>query len=692
MQVNNLTERQANILRDIAAADGFITFSALAQAQGVSSRTIIRELDESAPWQNVARIVLERKAGLGIRLTGAAEDRARISQLLHATAFQIVFSMPDRLLYLRQSLLRENEPIKLFALSRQLKAAESTISGDLEHLDPWFQTYSLTLVRKPGLGIYLEGTESARRQALKELLNEVLTENSLIELMLHPEETPVYKRLNALLQLTPHDIENLRSLIQIVEVWEQNNQLLHRERNFLNMILMLAVLTWRADQPAEPARTAEPPNLKLLSIANSLVEEAAMTLGLPWLLREVAAVAAQLPILYPELTTEIPDATGHPALEPNDLARRMIVLIQSETGFAIQDEDELIEALTTHLQLALTRLKFNQQIYNPLEKEIRENYPKWFDLARKCAELIEQALKKPVPGSETAYLTMYLGAALEKAAARSERRYRIAVLCPAGMSSSVLLASRVEAVFPQVSVNAIISFHQAAEIIQQQRFDMILTTAYIVLPGIPVLTVRPFFPKEDQEKMRQFLTTLVPRLVVVRTKEKEDLLHQLERMNDLVSGLFGLLNNYFFEECDCGTLAAVISQSARHVHPVDPDAFAEALVRRESLGHVVLEEKQMALIHARSAIVADLHFGVLRLKRPLLIDGQPVTTILVMAAPLSVTPAKLDIMRLISRLTIDDQEFSSLLRQGTADEIYHHLEYILKNHFPLNLAAANEHA
>lgn len=665
----------------------FITFSEIAYALDVSSRTIIRELDDCASWLNAAGFVLERKASQGIRLAGTEEDRDRLLQLLDPESVNFVFNTPDRLLFLRQSLLRENEPVKLFALGRQLKVAESTISGDLGRLDQWFTSYGLSLVRKPGLGIYLEGTENARRQALKDLLHEVWNENSLIELMFHPEEFSAGKRHQVLLQLNKQDLDHLRNLIQILEVWEKQNQLVHREHNFLNLVLHLFVLTWRQDQPFDQQVQTDESTLNTLALANSLLEEISMTLSMPWLTREVPSLAAQLPMLYPEILDEEPAKGGRIVIDASDLARQMISLIQSETGYAIHDEDVLVDALSSHLQLAVTRLQFNQMIHNPLEKEIRDHYPQWFELARKCAGLIEQMLNKRVPDAETAYLTLYLGAAMEKAASRSERHYHIAVLCPIGMSSSVLLASRVEAIFPQVTVDAIISFKQAPEVVNQQRFDLILSTADIALPGIPVLTVRPFFPEADQEKLRAFLKTLLPRKIAEKKQDTVDLLTQLSRVNDLVSGLYSLLNHFFFIECDCKSVDEAIILAARQIQPENAAAFADALVQRESLGPVVISELQMTLLHTRTTDITDLHFGLLRLAKPLIIDGQAISTILVMAAPLAIEPVKLDIMRMISRSIIDDPQFSQSLKQDSSTEIYHQLERLIKNNFPMNLAS-----
>lgn len=682
--MNHLNERQLNILREIARMDGFVTFSDLAQKLSVSSRTIIRELDDCSEWLRSAGIELERKAGQGIRFLTGDQTRDEWLAFLEEHRVTFEYATPDRQLYLRQCLLRDEGPFKLFTLAHQLKMAESTISSDLSRLEDWFSSYHLELVRKPGLGIYLSGSEENRRLALLDLLHEVWNENSLIELMLHQHESAAGRRLRTLLQFSFQDLEHLRSLIQIVEVWEKQNQLVHRERSFLGLILAMLILSWCKDRPLDRTDSESGESLGAMALANNLLEETALTLNMPWLTGEVMYIARQLPVLYPEITDPSALTADRPWFDAADLARQMINVVQQETGYAIHDEDVLVDALASHLQLAMTRLVFKQAIHNPLEKEIRDHYPQWFDLARKCSSLIETALSCPVPDAETAYLTLYLGAAMEKAASRSERRYHIAVLCPIGMSSSVLLASRVEAIFPQVTVDAIISFKQAPEIILQQRLDMILTTADISLPGIPVLMVRPFFPESDQEKFREFLKNLLPRKITPVPIQAPDLLQELRQVNELVSGLTSLLSHFFFLDSDATSLDIVIEQTARQILPGNAPALARALAQRESFGHLVLGEQQMAMLHTRTDDVKDLHFGLIRLQKALEIDGQSVSTILAMAAPQAIAPVKLDIMRLISRSIIDDDHFALALREGNAQAIYSQLERLLKNHFPIN--------
>ena len=686
MRLTSLTDRQLTILRQLAAADGYLTFSSIAENLGFSSRTVIRELEDSEEYLTSIGASIEKKAGQGIRLAGRPEIQKKLCDLINSDVAVPVYGTPDRQLFLRQNLLISDEPVKLFALSRQMNVAKSTISNDLDRIEGWFSHLGLTLVRRPGLGIYIDGSESDRRRAMTSILHEVWDENSLIELMLSPRDNPQHRKFRALLQLKANDIDALQQIIQIVEIWEKQHQLPHAERSFLSLVLTLVILVQRTYHPYLEIKEPTHFSKQVLELADSLISdtEAVIKRRIPDV--EIYYIAEQLSVLYPDIPIFSSSITpADPVIDHKVLARQIISLLQRDTGYALIEEESLVDALANHLQPALLRLQHHEVIHNPLEKEIKENYPQWFKLARRYTVLIESALNLSVPDAEVAYLTLYLGAAMEKAAARTARKYTIAVLCPIGMSSSVLLASRVESLFPNISVSALISLQEAPEIIQQRRFDMILSTADITLPGIPVLTVRPFFPAADQERLRQFLKTLVHRKHLDPIENSESFLMLLRRMNELIEGLTSLLRNFFCLSSSTDTLSEVITFAAEQVDPEQTAAISREMERRESWGHVVVAEYNLALLHTRTDLVTQLHFGVIRLEKPVEIDEATVDICLVMVAPFTISEEKLEIMRLISQSIADDESFVPVLKNESPQSVYLYLENKLKTHFQLNV-------
>ncbi|MEI8198589.1 MAG: BglG family transcription antiterminator [Eubacteriales bacterium] len=686
MRLTSLTERQLNILRQLAMADGYLTLSSIANNMDISTRTVVRELEDCEEYIASIGAGIEKRSGHGIRLTADPEVRAKLKALVDNDAAMPVYGTPDRQLFLRQNLLIQDEPVKLFTLSRQMNVAKSTISNDLDRLEVWFQTHCLTLVRKPGLGIYIDGSESDRRRAMSSILHEVWDENSLIELMLSPRDNPQNRKFRALLQLKATDIDALQQLIQVVEIWEKQHQLPHIERSFLSLVLTLVILIQRTFHPYLDIKEPTHFSKQILQLADSLITdtESVIKRRIPDV--EMYYIAEQLSVLYPDIpvfsNTMVPSV---PVIDAKVLARQIISLLQRDTGYALIEEESLAQALAKHLQPAIQRLQHHEAIHNPLEKEIREHYPQWFKLARRYSVLVESALNISVPDSEVAYLTLYLGAAMEKAAARAARKYTIAVLCPIGMSSSVLLASRVESLFPNISVAALISLSEAPEIIRQQKFDMILSTADITLPGIPVLTVRPFLPDADQEKIRQFLKTLTHRKYVEPIVISESYLRQLRRMNELIDGLSSVLSNFFCLSTSIDTLPEIIAFAAEQVDPEQAAAISREMERRESWGHVVVAEHNLALLHTRTDLVTNLHFGVIRLDKSVEIDGVPVEICLIMVAPFTISEEKLEIMRLISQSIVEEESFVPVLKNESPQTVYQYLENILKMHFQLNV-------
>lgn len=80
-------------------------------------------------------------------------------------------------------LLKSQEPIKLLTLAKLLNVTEATISNDLDKLETWIKKMNMNLVRKPGLGIYLEGLEKDIRKAIISHIYKNLHEKNILNVL-----------------------------------------------------------------------------------------------------------------------------------------------------------------------------------------------------------------------------------------------------------------------------------------------------------------------------------------------------------------------------------------------------------------------------------------------------------------------------------------------------------------------------
>ena len=78
-------------------------------------------------------------------------------------------------------ILKDKGLKKLFYYASQFQVSEATISSDLEAVEGWLNTQHLTIVRKPGSGIEISGSEKDYRKAIRAFIEENLDTKMLKE-------------------------------------------------------------------------------------------------------------------------------------------------------------------------------------------------------------------------------------------------------------------------------------------------------------------------------------------------------------------------------------------------------------------------------------------------------------------------------------------------------------------------------
>lgn len=162
-----LSTREGSILKIILDSDGFVTMNTIAQRLSLSKRTILRELEKLHDLLGERGALLETKSGYGVRFRGGEEQRGMLYEMVGLSRRNPAgLSCAERVNYLLKELLTEREPIKIYAFTQELNVTEATIGSDLNRCEKWLSENHMELVRKPGVGIYIEADEWSRRQAL----------------------------------------------------------------------------------------------------------------------------------------------------------------------------------------------------------------------------------------------------------------------------------------------------------------------------------------------------------------------------------------------------------------------------------------------------------------------------------------------------------------------------------------------
>jgi len=690
-----ISSRTKNVIKILIENDDYIVTDQVAKKLNVSSRTILRELKKVEKWLKRNDINLEKKKGTGIRLNCSQADKIRIAEILEFEAVDKHYSPEERKMIILSELLRDQRPNKLYAFTRVTNVSEATISHDLDEIEGWVEAYELKLIRKPGLGVYLEGRERDIRKASINLLYQNFNLEQILLLLqdkYSKKEESLRKNLskNRLLNLIGLDTINL--LDNYIKKLEKKMSYQLADDAYAALLVHLAIALKRIKDGEEI--TINHQILKKLKGNKEFV-----------IARElVSSIAEAFKVEIPEaevayVTMHLMGSKGRGGIYNDDISmtedyhlvnitRKMIEKAEIELGIYLEDDEELLIGLVRHLEPTINRIKLNLDIRNPLLEEIKEKYTKLFEVSKKCAVILSEKEGIEVPESEAAYIAMHLGSAVERKR-KPQQKYRAAVACTSGIGASRLLASRLSKEFENIEVTSLIStLDFDNQEIETLNLDLIISTVAIPESKVPVIVVNPLLNEKQQQEINDFLLNHQAKK---RSKtEKITLKEKLEMINNYNQGIlevlnnFQLANNYKFKNTK-----SLIKDAAKMLTPETEksEKIEKDLSSREEKGSTILKHNQIMLLHCQSQAVRELHFAVIRPKVSFKIlaengNDSEIKIVVLMAAPLNGSTQGREVLSEISHLLIENKDFINSVNSGSREEIYYglaeHFDYFLQ--------------
>jgi transcriptional antiterminator len=165
----------------------------------------------------------------------------------------------------------------------------------------------------------------------------------------------------------------------------------------------------------------------------------------------------------------------------------------------------VLARLAEHLSRSVTRVHHGLPIRNPLTPEVRRAYPALWDATSEAARGLAGDLNAALPQEEIAYITMYMGMALELRR-RLERNAgrRVVIVCPSGGVTAWMLLSRLKSELPELEVVDVMSIRYLGKF-DRESADAVISTAELSSCPLPVITVSPLVTGQDIERIRRRL-------------------------------------------------------------------------------------------------------------------------------------------------------------------------------------------
>ena len=673
-----LTIREIRLIEVLLRHPEGLTADDLADRLGVSARTVHRDLQPAGEFLASHDLTLVRQAGRGINVEGPDSARTRALEASGKMRSEAL-TPEERRATLLGMLLGSDDPIKLRALASRSKASIGTVGRDLDEAEEWLAAYGLSLVRKRGYGVEVTGAEDDRRQAMSGLILQDLDEAAFLSGDSAETADPVSAGLMGMI-----DGGRLRKAKALTREAVGRLPYAIADEAFVSLSVHVALMIERLLRGGEIGMDGEvlrrlretPEYANAGELAGAIGE--AFKLEVPE--EEVAYLTRHLRGTKLRQDDEFDRYFEGSDLEIASRVKALIHHVSEQTGVALAGDSSLYTGLLAHIERAIHRLRENMRISNPLLSEIKEDYPALFDLVDRGMEKI--FVEDEIPEEEAAFVAMHFGAALDRGQGNFPNS--VLVICPSGIGSSKILASRLERSFPQIRrLNHASLFD--LERLDAKDFDLVVSTVPLQIPADSYVQVKPLLSEEEVARIRDHLRgkLLGERPVNRAVSESLEVFgggqEKLRQMAEATQLIAELVDDVTVERHEArGSIPQAVrlmcASLAGRGLVSDPKSLENSLLARMELGGIGIPETALALFHARDDTVVRPAFSLHDFDVPLELegmDGAPmrVRRTLLMVAPLDISTVALEAISEISVAMVEQPNERETFENGSEAQV-----------------------
>lgn len=673
------SSRLKKLLELCLQRDEYVKVDVLAQELHISTRTVFREIKDVDQDLKEYGLRLDSKPGKGLKILGDPLQKEALLEELQVQGIQYL-NKEERQNLLIFELLRNEACEKLIHYANLFQVSEATISNDLDTIEPWLSSHELILNRKPGYGIEVVGKETALRLAMTQLLNQKLMDKEAFEQINYLDSQTLLQEIfltngDGIMKLLNQDI-----LTRILDVFTtyQHELMLDRyaQISYIGLIIHLVIAVDRIikkeqinDHQQVIDMVKEDPSF---AQAKQMAEylECEFDIDIP----EVESAFIALHIKGAKMTKISYDEKQEDGTSVQTLIEAMLDSYDDSIALYLKQDEELYHGLLTHLGPTLTRLQNHLPIYNPLLKQIKVEYADLFHQTKQACVCIEHLIGCDVSEDEVGFVTMHVGAAVERAkhGVVKKRVVSIGVVCASGIGVSALLSARIQKAFPAAVHIEVLSMDDILQNLAE-RCEFLVSTFAIEVESKEVLLVTPLLNEADIANIELALRKAREHTPIQQEVRSQSYWEQLKQIQQMTTHACSMLEGIRTYELDANSdVSDMISYVAQQVTstPEEQDIVIEDLKRREQLGSIMMKEERFALLHAKSQGVTNSVIALLYPKKETLFHlEEEIAFVVVLLTPKTKDRIPQELLSVFSRSIMEQPSFYEAILQRNITDV-----------------------
>ena len=705
----DFTPRTQQILEILLGGKGPVSKQEIADHLGVSKRTIQREFGFLENDIKKYGLGLVNRKGKGIVISGELQNIEKLRREIEQNSGAEAATRDERRRHLLFELLRDREPRKLFYYSEMLGVSETTVASDMEALGEWFSRNNLEVIRRPGYGVVLGGTEGDYREAMRRFIHESEwqksekrftggsrrsrnAEEAVTDILLNAADSGIYSLLN-------NDI-----LTRVYNVLSNMDEpMLHQlaDNAMTGLAIHIAIAIDRVQKGA------------VLETNEKGLEDLASWEGYDLAVKILREMEAEFEITIPgvELSYILLHLRGSKIAYSGtagdkksgddvimrqmrgideekllDMIDEMIEIFNPSISYELKCDEDFVRGLLVHLRPVIVRLLNHMNIFNPILKDIREEYPDVFHRCAQASRIIERETHEQVHDEEIGFLAMHFGAAEERILERQKaaRRVVIGVICASGFGVARLMLTKLS---NHLGDKATFRAYGKDEITPGviEDTDFFVSTLNLDSLGIDCVRVSPLITASDLSQIEYRIKGYGQ---VRRRRQDTDFVRQMDEVGVIAGDLSSLIRKYRHYEISPNVnfreLLRVLSMQLTDSLAAAAKVIS-AVTERERLNSQIFPEMGFCLLHCRTDAVGETVFvscsprGDDHFRDPYL---KGVRAAVMMLMPIDDhRRIHADVLGRISSAFIKNEVFLKAVQDGSEDNVRTELTHELRTFF-----------
>ncbi|WP_432718518.1 BglG family transcription antiterminator [Pectinatus frisingensis] len=495
MKLNKRSKKIFELLRDHSHG---ITGKKIAEQLGVSSRTIrsdIKILQEA-----IHDVKIISASNWGYRLS-SLENIDNVYRKVFCEYNEGFETSQQRISYILGRLLGNtfsDKAVTQADLADEMFVSLSTMKVYFNQVKKVLDRYNLKIIQYKACGIQVTGDEKDIRYCISEYINET--------------------KLNKFWKNIFYDINvvDLDTIIKII-LNKKNLQLTDAAKSNLCIHTAIAIkrskINKQVSYPASMAQKIE--ETFEYNVAKEIVSAIYSEMGIDVSYGEAYYITQCL--LASKKVLDIGKESAD-KIHVKEMVNKILKEVKRTLSIDFTSDKYLIDGLTLHLNVTLSRIQFNMNIRNELLKTIKNDYPLAFQMGIIAGKVVEENDQIKVNENEIGYIALHFGAAISRNGINNKAKVKnVIIVCSAGLGMAVLLKAKIEEHFKgQINIKKIIPGYSVDKSILDD-VDFVLST--VPLDNInsdKVIEIHHMLGKSDIKKIEQ-------RILNKKVIEKDDI-------------------------------------------------------------------------------------------------------------------------------------------------------------------------